>query len=125
MLDLTQKDFRVFDNGVEQTINHWEMGGDPLAVALVIETSSHISMMAPVIHGMGSIFTETVMALSGKATVITYDSTVEVRQPFTPIMTTCRRDRASEIRSAGDAVVRWDGRGGGAVENTAELIIGG
>lgn len=84
VLDLAQKDFHVFDNGVEQTIDHWDLGGDPLAVALVLETSSHIQMMAPVIRGMGSIFTETVMALSGEAAVITYDSTVEVRQPFTP-----------------------------------------
>lgn len=83
VLDLTQKDFHVFDNGVEQTIDHWDMGGDPLAVALVIETSSHIEMMAPVIRGMGSIFTETVMALNGEAAVITYDSTVDVRQAFT------------------------------------------
>ena len=83
VLDLTQKDFHVFDNGVEQTIDHWDLGGDPLAVALVIETSSHIAMMAPVIRGMGSIFTETVMALNGEAAVMTYDSTVDVRQPFT------------------------------------------
>jgi VWFA-related protein len=83
VLDLTQKDFHIFDNGVEQTIDHWDMGGDPLAVALVIETSSHIAMMAPVIRGMGSIFTETVMALNGAAMVITYDSTVDVRQHFT------------------------------------------
>jgi VWFA-related protein len=83
VLDLTQKDFHVFDNGVEQTIDHWDMGGDPLAVALLIETSSHIAMMAPVIRGMGSIFTETVMASNGEAAVITYDSTVDVRQAFT------------------------------------------
>ena len=83
VLDLEQKDFHIFDNGVEQEIVHWDLGGDPLAVALVIETSSHIQMMAPVIHGMGSIFTETVMALSGEAAVITFDSTVDVRQPFT------------------------------------------
>jgi VWFA-related protein len=83
VLDLAQSDFHLYDNGVEQTIDHWDLGGDPLAVALVIETSSHIQMMAPVIHGMGSIFTETVMALNGEAAVITYDSTVDVRQPFT------------------------------------------
>jgi hypothetical protein len=84
VLDLAQKDFHVFDNGVEQSIDHWDLGGDSLAVALVLETSSHIQMMAPVIRGMGSIFTETVMALSGEAAVITYDSTVDLRQPFTP-----------------------------------------
>ena len=83
VLDLEQKDFHIFDNGTEQKIVHWDLGGDPLAVALVIETSSHIQMMAPVIRGMGSIFTETVMALNGEAAVITFDSTVDVRQPFT------------------------------------------
>lgn len=83
VLDLAQKDFQVFDNGVEQQIDRWDLGGDSLAVALVVETSSHIQMMAPVIRGLGSIFTETVMALHGEAAVITYDSTVDVRQPFT------------------------------------------
>jgi VWFA-related protein len=92
VLDLAQNDFHVFDNGVEQTIDHWDLGGDPLAVALVIETSSHIKMMAPVIRGMGSIFTETVMALNGEAAVITYDSAVEIRQPFTQDHDAIQRD---------------------------------
>ncbi len=83
VLDLSQKDFHVFDNGVEQKIDYWDVSGDPLAVALVIETSSHIRTMMPVIHSIASIFTETVMAFNGEAAVMTYDATVEVRQPFT------------------------------------------
>jgi VWFA-related protein len=83
LLDIPQKEFHVFDDGVEQTIDHWDLGGEPLAVAFLIETSSHIEMMAPVIRGVGRIFTETVMALNGEAAVITYDSTVDVRQAFT------------------------------------------
>lgn len=83
ILDLSQNDFHIFDNGIEQTITTWDLGGDPLAVALVIETSSRIQPMAPVIHRMSSIFTETVMALSGEAAVITYDSGIEVHQLFT------------------------------------------
>jgi VWFA-related protein len=82
-LDLSQKDFHVFDGGVEQSIDRFDLDGDPLAVALVIEASSHIQAMAPVIHGMGVVFTETVMALSGEAAVITYSSVIEVPQPFT------------------------------------------
>jgi hypothetical protein len=42
VLDLAQKDFHVFDNGAEQPIDHWDMAGDPLAVALVLETSTRI-----------------------------------------------------------------------------------
>jgi VWFA-related protein len=83
VLDLARKDFHVFDDGVEQTIEQWDLGGDPLAVALLIDTSTHLHAMEPTIHRMGSIFTETVMALDGEAAVITYDSTVDVRQPFT------------------------------------------
>jgi VWFA-related protein len=83
ILDLSQKDFHVFDNGVEQSITAWDLGGDPLAVALVIDTSSRIKAMAPEIHRMASIFTETVMSLNGEATVITYDSETVVRQNFT------------------------------------------
>jgi len=83
IFDLGKEKFNIFDDGAEQTIEHFDLGGEPLAVALVIETSSHIQMMAPAVRGMGSVFTETVMALEGRAAVITYDSTVEVRQPFT------------------------------------------
>lgn len=83
VLDLEQKDFHVYDDGVPQAIDHWELGGDPLAVALVIETSSRLHAYIPAIHSLGSIFTQTVMALDGEAAVITYDSNVKVRQPFT------------------------------------------
>jgi VWFA-related protein len=83
ILDLSQKDFHIFDSGVEQSIIAWDLGGDPLAVALVIETSSRIQPMAPAIYRMSSIFTETVMGLNGEAAVITYDSGVEVHQLFT------------------------------------------
>ncbi len=83
VFDLTQKDFHIFDKGVEQSIDHCDLGGDALAVALVIETSSRVRAIAPAIHSMSSIFTETVMAVSGEAAVITYDSGVEVHEPFT------------------------------------------
>ena len=83
VLDLTQKDFHVFDDGAEQKIDHWEMGGDPLAVALVVDTSSRLHPIASEIHSMGIIFTDTVMALDSEAAVITYDSFVTIRQGFT------------------------------------------
>jgi VWFA-related protein len=83
VLDLTQKDFKVFDRGAEQKINRFDIDADPLAVALVVEANLRLQAMAPVIQGMGSIFTETVMAQSGEAAVLTYGSTVDVSQPFT------------------------------------------
>jgi VWFA-related protein len=83
VLDLSRHDFHVFDDGVEQKIDHWELGGNPLAVALVIDTSSRLHPMASDVHSMGIIFVDTVMALDGEAAVLTYDSFVNVRQGFT------------------------------------------
>jgi hypothetical protein len=71
ILDLTQKDFPAFDNGVEQPIDHGEMGGESPTVALFPKTSSNIEMMAPVMASMGSILTEAVMAMNGEAAVHT------------------------------------------------------
>jgi VWFA-related protein len=83
VLDLGKSDFHVFDGGVEQKIDRWDLDGDPLSVVLLIETSTHVKSMATTIHRLGSVFTENIMALDGEAAVITYDSDVNVRQLFT------------------------------------------
>lgn len=83
VLDLKQTDFKIFDRGVEQKINRFEIDADPLAVVLLVETNVRLQAMASVIQGMGSIFTETVMARRGEAAVVTYGSSVNVEQPFT------------------------------------------
>src|SRR5215472_11285142 len=83
ILDIPEKDFRVFDNGVEQHIDRWSLETQQLAIALVIESSGHVSMMAPTIRKSGIIVTQMVMAVSGEAAVISYGDMVDVRQPFT------------------------------------------
>ncbi len=83
ILDLQQKDFHVFDNGAEQHINRWGLDDHPLALALVIETSSHVDMMEREIRSNGIVVTETLMAEDGEAAVITAGDTVDLRQPFT------------------------------------------
>ena len=83
ILDLQQKDFHVFDNGAEQHIDRWGLDDHPLALALVIETSSHVDMMEREIRSNGIVVTETLMAEDGEAAVITAGDTVDLRQPFT------------------------------------------
>jgi VWFA-related protein len=83
ILDLQQKEFHVFDNGVEQHINRWGLDDHPLALAMVIETSSHVDMMAREIRSNGIVVTETLMAADGEAAVIGAGDTAEVRQAFT------------------------------------------
>ncbi|MFZ0910364.1 MAG: VWA domain-containing protein [Candidatus Acidiferrales bacterium] len=83
ILNLEQKDFHVFDNGVEQTIDHFDLGGDPLAIALLVETSSRVDPLLPAVRHSGIIFTQTVMGPTADAAVLSYDDTVDVRENFT------------------------------------------
>ena len=83
VLSLTQKDFHIFDNGKEQTIDHFDMGGDPLAIVFLVETSSRIESLLPAVRKSGIIFTQTVMATTGDAAVVTYDDDITVRRKFT------------------------------------------
>lgn len=83
MLDLNQNDFHVFDNGVEQKINHFDLGGEPLSIVLVVQTSSQLEGTLPAIRQAGIVFTQTVMGKTAEAAVLGYDDRVNVLQPFT------------------------------------------
>ena len=41
--DLEAKDFEVTDNGVAQKISHFDLGGDPISLVVLVETSSRIA----------------------------------------------------------------------------------
>jgi VWFA-related protein len=83
VFNLAKENFHVFDNGVEQKIEHFDLGGDPLSIVLVMEASSHIEPMLPAVRRTGVIFSETVMALTAEAAVISFDDTVDLLQKFT------------------------------------------
>ena len=51
--DLDAKDFRITDNGVEQKISHFDLGGDPVSVVILIETSTRIDPMLPEMRKTG------------------------------------------------------------------------
>jgi VWFA-related protein len=83
VLNLAKNNFHVYDNGAEQKIEHFDLGGDPLSVVLAIETSSHIEPMLPALRKTGIIFTQTVMALTSEAAVVGFDDDVTVLHAFT------------------------------------------
>ncbi|HYA96562.1 MAG TPA: hypothetical protein VEH49_00595, partial [Methylomirabilota bacterium] len=55
LLDLPQDAFRILDNGVEQKITHFDMGGDPLSVVILLECSSRIEPLLPGLRKTGII----------------------------------------------------------------------
>lgn len=81
--DLEQKDFHVFDNGIEQKVDHFDVGGDPLSVVLLIENSTRVAPMLPAIQKSGIVFTQSVLGQDAEAAVIAFGSEVELVQPFT------------------------------------------
>ncbi len=81
--NLEKSDFQVTDNGVPQTITHFTLGGDPVSVVVVVETSERISPILPQIRKTGILISQTVMGPTGEAAVVGYDDDVKVLQDFT------------------------------------------
>jgi VWFA-related protein len=83
VLNLDAHDFRVSDNGVPQQISHFDLGGDPLSLVILVETSSRIAPLLPEIRKTGILLTQTVMGPSGEAAVVAFNDSVDKLQDFT------------------------------------------
>jgi VWFA-related protein len=83
VLDLKKENFHVLDNSVEQTIESFDLGGEPLSAVLVFEASSRIAPMLSTVQKSGIVFTQTVVGPSGDAAVISYDDGIQRLLPFT------------------------------------------
>ena len=81
--DLDEHDFVITDNGVPQKIIHFDVGGDPISVAILVETSSRIDPFLPQLRKTGILFSEQVMGPDAEAAVIGFDNSVKIMQGFT------------------------------------------
>jgi VWFA-related protein len=82
ILDLHQKEFHVLDEGVEQAIEAFELGGEQLSAVLVFEASSRIAPLLPAVQKSAIVFTQTIVGPSGEAAVLSYDNGVNQLLPF-------------------------------------------
>ena len=81
--DLEAKNFEVTDNGIAQKISHFDLGGDPISLVILVETSSRIEPLMPEMRKTGILFTETVMGPTGEAAVVGFNDSVDKLQDFT------------------------------------------
>jgi VWFA-related protein len=81
--DLGARDFQITDNGVAQQISNFDLGGDPLSLVILIETSSRIEPLLPQIRKTGILFTQTVMGPTGEAAVVGFNDGVDKLEDFT------------------------------------------
>jgi VWFA-related protein len=89
--NLDAKDFQVTDNGVPQTITHFDLGGDPLSLVIVVETSSRIEPLLPDVRKTGILFTDTVMGPNAEAAVLGFSDSVDKLADFTTDHDTIQR----------------------------------
>lgn len=81
--DLDKNEFRIFDNGIEQSITHFDVGGDPLSVVIVVENSSRIEPLLKAVRKTGILFTQTVMGPTGEAAVLSVNDSIDKLVDFT------------------------------------------
>ncbi len=81
--NLEASDFQITDNGVAQRISHFDLGGDPLSLVILMETSSRIEPLLPEVRKTGILFTQTVMGPTGEAAVVGFNDSVDKLQDFT------------------------------------------
>jgi VWFA-related protein len=80
---LEAKDFRITDNGVEQKITHFDLGGDPVSLAVVVETSSRIEPLMPQIRKTGILLTQAVTGPTGETAIVGFNDSVDKLLDFT------------------------------------------
>ncbi len=81
--DLQASDFQITDNGVPQTITHFEVGGDAISLVVLVETSLRIEAMMPKLRRTGVLVTQTVMGPDAEAAVVGFNDKVDKLQDFT------------------------------------------
>lgn len=82
VLDLQQKDFHILDDGVDQTIESFDLGGEKLSAVLVFETSSRVAPFLPAVQKSAIVFTQTIVGPTGEAAVLSYDNGVNTLLAF-------------------------------------------
>ena len=81
--NLEARDFQITDNGVAQQISHFDMGGDPISLIILIETSSRIEALLPQVRKTGILFTQAVIGPNGEGAVVGFSDSVDKLQDFT------------------------------------------
>lgn len=80
---LDVKNFQITDNGIPQQITHFDLGGDPLSIVFLMETSARIAPLMPEIQKAGIVLSQTVMGPNSEAAVVGFNDSVDKLQDFT------------------------------------------
>jgi len=80
---LEVSDFRITDNGVEQKITHFDLGGYPISLVALVETSSRVESLLPELRKTGILLTQAVTGPTGETAIVGFNDSVDKLQDFT------------------------------------------
>src|SRR5438034_10269373 len=70
--NLEAGDFQITDNGIAQRISHFDLGGDPVSMVIMFETSSRIEPLYPPVSNTVILFTQSVLEPTVDTCAISY-----------------------------------------------------
>jgi len=83
LYDLTEDDFKVFDNGVQQKLQRFEAEMRPPAVVVVVQANRRIAPLLDPVRTLGPSISGLMVGAEGKVAVVAYNEQVRIAQEFT------------------------------------------
>jgi Ca-activated chloride channel family protein len=87
---LTRSDFRIFDNGVQQTISYFDASAEPASVALVIDASPSVLPQSGEMKRAADALVQ-VLAPLDEAAVVDFSAHTYLQLPFSDVRELIRR----------------------------------
>lgn len=80
--DLDEKDFKIFDNGVQQPIQRFEIASEPIAMVILVQTDNTMASLLYQIRGLGPVFSDLLAGPDGHIAVIGFADKPTLLQDF-------------------------------------------
>jgi VWFA-related protein len=80
--DLDEKEFKVFDNGVPQPIQRFEIASEPIAMVILVQTDNTMASLLYQVRGIGPVFSDLLAGPDGHIAVIGFADKVSLLQDF-------------------------------------------
>ncbi len=80
--DLDEKDFKIFDNGVQQQIQRFDIASEPIAMVILVQTDNTMASLLYQVRGLGPVFSDLLAGPDGHIAVIGFADKPAMLQDF-------------------------------------------
>lgn len=80
--DLDEKDFKIFDNGVQQPIERFDIASEPIAMVILVQTDNSMASLLYQIRGLAPVFSDLLAGPDGHIAVIGFADKPALLQDF-------------------------------------------